>query len=56
MGRATQTCLTFLRIEPYENPDVFLYLKPQNLSLQLLTMKKQSTFINSDVNDGSEAG
>ena len=26
---------------PWENPDIFLYLKPQNLNLQWLTIKQQ---------------
>ena len=49
MGRVTKTCLTFLRIVPCENPDIFLCLRLQNLSLQSLTMKQQNTSINSEV-------
>ena len=30
---------------PYENPDIFLYPKPQNLSLQWITMKQQTPLL-----------
>ena len=49
MGRVTVTCLTFLRIVPCENPDIFLYLN-QKISVyndKLLNSKNTSKAANS---------